>query len=124
MTTRSLTAIAAMNAGSRTFASGTMSYANPLAVHDSVLSEIRRFYHLDLIAAEANIRYKGFTAASCLSHYHRDLLGKDPAMKGKNEYLPLRFDGDTTLYSSALATSMAKCAFGKMTLERASKGVD
>ena len=40
-----------------------------------------------------------------LSHYHKDLLGKDE----KQKYLPIDF-------------SVAKCAYGKMTLERAVKG--
>ena len=42
--------IAALNANSRPFAAGTMSYANPLSDHTSALSVISEFYQLDQIA--------------------------------------------------------------------------
>ena len=107
--------IAALNSNSRPFAAGTMSYANTLNDHTSTLSEISEFYQLDQLATVASGKYKGFSAAALLSHYHKDLLGTDE----KQKYLPIDF---SVRYKSALQTSMAKCAYGKMTLERAVKG--
>ena len=114
-----ITAIGNMNTAARTFASGTMSYKNQLDLSHSKLSEISTFYRLDLIAEQAGVKYTGFTSAAVLSHYHKDLLGQDLSKPGKNNYISI---DDTSRYSGALHASMAKCAFGKMTMERANLG--
>ena len=79
--------IAALNFNSRPFAAGTMSYANTLNDHTSTLSVISEFYKLDQLATVASGKYKGFSAAALLSHYHKDLLGNDE----KQKYLPIDF---------------------------------
>ena len=107
--------IAALNSNSRPFAAGIVPYANTLTDHTFALGVVSEFYQLDQLATVASGKYKGFSAAALLSHYHKDLLGKDE----KQKYLPIDF---SVRYKSALQTSMAKCTYGKMTLERAVKG--
>ena len=94
-----------------------MSYANTCTLNDhtSALSVISEFYQLDQLATVASGKYKGFSAGALLSHFHKDSLGKDENQK----HLPIDF---AMRYKSALQTSMAKCAYGNMTLERAVKG--